>query len=328
MKPCAGTIHRDVNAVRTRTSQSARFARSFFLSAGLLVLPLLLLGQDSFWQPADSLHKGRFRAVVLTGGVGFVGAMAVLDQAWYANEPRGSFRFFNDNADWLQMDKAGHATAGYQISRLGYEAMKWSGASESASIWTGTGYSMLFLMGVEVLDGFSEAWGFSTGDAAANLLGGAVFAGQQLGWGEQRIALKWSYGASGLAPYRPELLGASAAERMLKDYNGQTYWLSVNPVSFAQKEGLWPRWLNVAFGYSGQGMLGGSYNPAVNAQGLALPEMERYRQYLLSLDVDLTRIRSNSGLLRTLLSTFGFIKVPAPALELSRGGLTWHWLYF
>jgi uncharacterized protein YfiM (DUF2279 family) len=298
------------------------------LAMWLLACPDFMCAQSTFWQPSDTLHKGRFTAVIATGSIGFAGSMAVLNQAWYADAPRGSFRFFNDNADWLQMDKAGHATAGYQVARLGYEAVRWTGASEPASIWIGTGYSMLFLLGVEVLDGFSEAWGFSPGDMAANLLGGAAFVGQQFGWGEQRIALKWSYGHSGLAHYRPELLGATPAERALKDYNGQTYWLSASPASFSGKGGFWPDWLNVAFGYSGQGMLGGAYNPAVNAEGLPLPEMERYRQYLLSFDIDLTRIQSNSGFLRTLLSAFGFIKVPAPALEFSRGSLTWHWLYF
>jgi hypothetical protein len=34
------------------------------------------------------------------------------------------------------------------------------------------------------------------------------------------------------AQYRPNVLGSSLAEQILKDYNGQTYWLSVNLHSF------------------------------------------------------------------------------------------------
>jgi hypothetical protein len=75
-------------------------------------------------------------------------------------------------------------------------------------------------------------------------------------------------------------------------------------------------------------MLGGAANPEFNAAGDALPEMERYRRFFLSLDLDLTRIPTNSGFLRTLFSTFGFVKIPAPALEYSRGDLDWHWIMF
>jgi hypothetical protein len=43
---------------------------------------------------------------------------------------------------------------------------------------------------------------------------------------------------------------------MLKDYNGQTYWLSVNlhiPSPKAQKT----QWLNLAIGYGADGMITG-----------------------------------------------------------------------
>ncbi len=287
-----------------------------------------LQAQDTFWEPADSLNSRRLMLVGTTGAVGFTGAMIGLNNLWYANEPRSSFHFFNDNADWLQMDKAGHAFSGYQISRLSYQAVRWSGVSEKSSVWAGAGFAMLFLTGIEVLDGFSDAWGFSVGDAAANVAGSALFVGQQLAWKDQRISLKYSYSHSGLAHYRPETLGASAAERMLKDYNGQTYWLSANPSAFMQNGLRIAPWLNVALGYSAQGMLGGSGNPSQNAAGDALPEMLRYRQYFLSLDVDFTRIQTRSGFLRTMFSLINVLKFPAPALELSQGNVQWHWLYY
>jgi hypothetical protein len=44
---------------------------------------------------------------------------------------------------------------------------------------------------------------------------------------------------------------------MLKDYNGQTYWLSVNLHSFYKGSKI-PKWLNLAIGYGANGMLTGN----------------------------------------------------------------------
>jgi hypothetical protein len=46
-------------------------------------------------------------------------------------------------------------------------------------------------------------------------------------------------------------------EQMLKDYNGQTYWLSVNLHSFYKGSKI-PKWLNLAIGYGANGMLTGN----------------------------------------------------------------------
>lgn len=287
-----------------------------------------LSGQSAFWQVPDTLNEARLRGVTAVGAVSLTGALVGLNYLWYADHPRTSFHFFNDNADWLQMDKAGHVATAYQLSRIGFESVRWTGADRKRAALAGTGYSLLFLTGIEVLDGFSEAWGFSPGDAAANLAGAALFIGQEFGWEEQRIQVKFSYAPSGSAPYRPETLGANDAERIIKDYNGQTYWLSVNPGSFRSDGARILPWLNVALGYGADGMLGGSENPETNAAGAPLPDFERYRRFFLSLDVDLTKIHVRSGFLNAFLGAFGFIKIPAPALEYSRGGLHWHWIYF
>lgn len=52
--------------------------------------------------------------------------------------------------------------------------------------------------------------------------------------------------------------------------------------------------------------------------GVKLPEFERYRQYLLSFDIDLSRISTKKRWLRTLFNTINIIKIPAPALEYNR----------
>lgn len=266
------------------------------------------------------------------GGVGAVGysvAVVGLNELWYKDYPRSEFHFFNDNNAWMQMDKAGHALSSYQLGRLGYESLKWAGVKDRSAIWIGGNLGTLFLTTVEVFDGFSEEWGFSTGDFAANIAGTSLFIAQELGWGEQRIALKFSASPSSFQQYRPETLGHGGLESALKDYNGQTIWLSVNPSRFSSSgDSFLPSWLNIAFGYSASGMLGGDENPDFNSEGVALPQFDRYRQCLFSLDVDLSQIKTRSHFLKTLFSVVGFIKIPAPAIEFSQGDVKFHAIYF
>ena len=54
-----------------------------------------------------------------------------------------------------------------------------------------------------------------------------------------------------------------------------------------------------------------------------------YRQFYLSVDLDLTKIKTNSKFLKTLFSTINFIKIPAPALEYNtKNGFKFHYLHF
>jgi hypothetical protein len=86
--------------------------------------------------------------------------------------------------------------------------------------------------------------------------------------------------------------------------------------------------LNVAAGYGADGMIGGYSNPPL-ADGFGNPlAFERYRQFYLSLDIDLTRIKTRSPFLKAALMAFGFIKIPAPALEFNKYGVKGHWVGF
>jgi hypothetical protein len=254
--------------------------------------------------------------------------MIGLNQLWYKDYPRSSFHFFNDNSEWLQMDKMGHFTTSYYIGRLGIGLMKWTGVKRKKAIWYGGLLGLLYQSTIEVLDGYSSEWGFSPADFGANAAGSILVIGQALAWDEQRIVLKYSFQQSKYAKYRPSVLGNKLQENMLKDYNGQTYWLSVNLSSFMKKDTKFPKWLNIAAGYGAEGMTGGEFNPPyIDADGYQI-NFERYRQFYLSLDVDLTRIKTKSRFLRSLFTTIGFIKFPAPALEFSKKGTKGIWLGF
>jgi hypothetical protein len=76
------------------------------------------------------------------------------------------------------------------------------------------------------------------------------------------LFLNFSFHQTKFASQRPEALGAALNEQILKDYNGQTYWFSFNIHSFT-KDSFFPKWLNLAFGYGGEGMLYGNDTEAI-----------------------------------------------------------------
>ncbi|WP_299521948.1 DUF2279 domain-containing protein [Winogradskyella sp.] len=277
---------------------------------------------NQFLQPSDTLNTSRRNAVVISEVSLATITLVGLDQLWYADYPRSKFRTINDSNEWLQMDKLGHVFSSYQLGRLGANTLNWAGASKSNQIIYGSTLGLGFLTAVEVMDGFSAEWGFSWADMAANALGTGLFAGQELLWQEQRILLKYSFHRTRFAEQRPDKLGNGLTEEFLKDYNGQTYWLSANINSFLKTEFI-PNWVNLAFGYGADGMLTGDPNDPL------FPDQNRIRQYYLSLDIDLSRIKTNSNVLKTIFDVLNVIKIPFPAIELnSRGHVKLHYFYF
>jgi len=293
-----------------------RLKKNIFYLTSILFFFSLLIPLQKLYSQTDSINHKRLKAVTITGVSAYAVSLAVLNYAWYQDYPRSSFHFFNDNKEWLQMDKCGHLATSYYVGYYGYRMLKSTGINHRKALWLGGLYGSFFLTTIEILDGFSSQWGFSPGDFAANTLGSALFVGQQLAWNEQRVQLKWSFHQTSYSSYRKDLFGSSLPENMLKDYNGQSYWLSFNINSFLNKNSNFPKWLNMAVGYGADGMLGGRTNPdAYN--GNPLPVYDRTRKFFFSPDIDLTRIHTKSRAVNTLLGIFGFIKIPAPTVEIN-----------
>jgi uncharacterized protein YfiM (DUF2279 family) len=281
-----------------------------------------LQSQNSFWEKSDTLNIKRRNAIVISESVLATGTLFALNELWYKDYPRSSFQFKNDNNDWKQMDKAGHLMTAYYFGKIGMNTLDWAGVSKKNQLIYGATLGFSFLTAVEVLDGFSEQWGASIGDIAANAAGTTLLIGQELLWNEQRISVKYSFHQTQYATQRPETLGENFIQQTLKDYNGQTYWLSANVWSF-NKTGNFPKWLNISFGYGADGMLFGT-----NSKENRLLQ-NPYRQFYLSFDADLTKIETKSKFLKTVFSVVNFIKIPAPALEFNtKNGFKLHYLYF
>lgn len=298
-----------------------------------VIVSLLLLPAYPSFSQNDSLNAAtkKKRQWLFSGASAFLTTTSLigLNQAWYNDYNTGSFHFFNDNEEWLQMDKAGHIYTNYQMADLMMKGFGWAGYSRRQQLIYGGGIGFVYMTAIECMDGFSRGWGFSWGDQLSNLLGTSLAVGQELAWKEQRFRVKFSYAQSGLAQYNPALLGKNQNTRVLKDYNGQTYWLSFNPVLFAKKKTKIPAWLQLSLGYSAYGMLGGHDNLilVIDESGNAL-KFDRVRRYYLSLDVDLTRIKTRSKLLKNIFTALNILKFPAPALEFSVKGARFYSLYY
>jgi hypothetical protein len=267
--------------------------------------------------------------VVAGNSVAYAGTMTGLYHLWYKNYPLTSFHFYNDNHEWFQMDKVGHAYSCYYEGVVGIDMMKWAGFNKKQQILIGGAYGFFIQTGVEVLDGFSQEWGASTGDIIANVAGTGLVMGQAALWDEQRIWLKLSFQPSPYSTIRPELLGDYFVTNLFKDYNGQTYWMSINVPSFLKEETKWPKWLNVAVGYGIDGFVSSDDNTFIRDGNMFTYDIPQQRQFYLSPDIDLTRIPVEKRGLRIAFRMLNTLKFPMPGLSYStKDGMNLHWLAY
>ena len=277
---------------------------------------------------ANNYSDNRLKGVVITESILTTVGLLGLNYLWYKKFPRSKFHFFNDNNEWLNMDKAGHATTAYNISSVQYNMMRYSGVKNNQAIWIGGLTALAFQTIVEILDGFSTKWGFSKSDMLANIIGTALFMSQQFAFYDQRVQLKFSFHHTLYSKYNPGEFGRNGWQSWLKDYNGQTYWLSINPASFLKTNTDVPKWLNASFGYGAEGMIGGVKNPT-EINGKPIPEFKRYRQYYISLDANFKHLDNNNNSPKPLLALPQIFKFPFPALEFNKvTPVKFHWLYF
>lgn len=264
--------------------------------------------EQGFLSASANFNKQRFNIVIV--GEAAIGTLVTvgLQYLWYKKFPRSHFHFFNDNDEWLNMDKAGHATTAYNIAAFQYNMMRWSGVNRTSSIWIGAATALAYMSMIEISDGFSAQWGFSKGDMLANISGTALFAIQQSVWKQQRIQLQFSYHNSIYAKYNPAELGSNLPQRLLKDYNGQSYWLSFNLSSFMGKTNF-PKWINADIGYGASGMTGAVKNPSI-VDGKPIPAFSRQRKIFFGITGAFTANKSIP-----YPSWLNIFKVPSPLVE-------------
>lgn len=288
-----------------------------YLLFTILFFSVECYAQMHFWNPSDSLSKPRIIGSSSVIGSLYAGSLIGLQTVWYT-DPWEKFHLFDDSKEWLQMDKVGHAYTCYHISGLITSNMRWSGLNQKTSLWIGVATAWSYQGILEVFDGFSTDWGFSISDISANTLGAGLFLGQDLLWKEQRFLPKFSFSPTPYAAFRPNVLGSNFAEQLLKDYNGQTYWLSFSPGKFGLEK--FPKWLCFSVGYSVDQKLVGHEETYL--------DFHSKREYLFSMDIDFSALPVKNPFLKTVLRQLNYLKIPFPALNFSRDGMQFRPFYF
>ncbi|MCS6967529.1 MAG: YfiM family protein [Bernardetiaceae bacterium] len=245
----------------------------------------------------------------------FLGCLAVtlaalvyylLDQLWYAAIPRRAFQWFDDSRDWQQMDKAGHVFSAYHLSRIAYSGLQWAGVAPKKAQRYAAAIGFAALAPIELLDAFAVTHGASLYDLIANALGASFFTFQQEVANKQVVQCKFWFTPSPYAALRPDKLGKNFIEQLIKDYNGQTYWLSVP--GYFLPDGY--RWIRLAVGYGATGMIYG--NPEQNQRA----GRQAQRHFYVGLDMQLP-----DGLRQSSVGKFvGFfsdlLRLPLPCLKI------------
>ncbi len=298
----------------------------------LLIIFLSLISGNFYAQPQssisypDTLNKKRLYTTIGIGAGVYVGGLAYLNYIWYKDHERVPFHFYDDSKAYLQMDKFGHAYAAYWESYAAYYALRRAGVDKKKALIYGGPVGLIFQTPIEIFDGLYEGWGFSWPDMIANAFGSALFVVQEAAFDEQVFLMKFSYSPS-IYPQYHHHLGESPMESFFMDYNAHTYWFSGNIQKLTGIEKI-PSWINLAFGYSANGMIHEFDNPTFY-RGEPFPELDRYRQFIFSLDIDFTRIHTDKRWLRSVFAALNLVKVPFPGLEYNEiNGLQFRPLYF
>ncbi len=229
----------------------------------------------------------------------------------------------------------GHAYSAYAESKASMELWRWAGLSRKKRILLGGFSGAAYQTAIETLDGFSSEWGWSWGDFAANIAGSSLLVAQEFAWDEQRIQFKFSfhkknYSDNALNARSNKIFGGSEPERFLKDYNGQTYWLSTTLKPFFPQSKI-PTWLQLSVGTGAEGMFGARNNIEKNKDGnitFSRPDIERYRQWYFAPDIDLSKIKTKKKGVGIALNILNIFKFPTPSLEYSKKGLKFNFLHF
>jgi uncharacterized protein YfiM (DUF2279 family) len=274
----------------------------------------------------DTVDKKMLKTVIGVESAVYIAGISYLNYIWYKDHERTPFHFYNDSKGHLLMDKAGHAFSAYYESLFGYHALRRAGVKKKKALVFGGPLGIVLQTPIEILDGMYEGWGFSWPDMAANALGSLLFITQQAIWDDQIVKMKFSYSPSIYPSYHTDL-GTNHLNSFFLDYNAHTYWFSANMKRITGIEHI-PDWLNLAIGYSANGMIGKLENPTVY-RGQPFPYLERYRQLLFSLDINFAKIPTKKIWLRNFYRALNIIKIPFPTLEYNRiEGVKFRPLYF
>lgn len=187
----------------------------------------------------------------IIGGISLATAAYGFTSWW----DKSSSQFQVRHENWFEADspnggadKLGHSYSTYVATRLMTQSFLWAGHTQPQAIKLAGLTSGLIMLGVEVMDGFTQKYGFSPEDALMNLTGiglGVLFDSYPQLDETFDIRLKYwtSDDAKRLNDYDP-----------IADYSGQTYVLATKTSGIpGLREIPWVRYLEFDVGYGTRG---------------------------------------------------------------------------
>ncbi len=203
-----------------------------------------------------------------------------------------------------------------QITR---DLYRWIGFSPRTAVLLGSLSSLAEMLYIEYRDGRYEQWGFSTPDAAADVLGALIPLIHANIPETQTVRFKYGYFPSPL--YRNRTVrrasGRPSVPSFIDDYEGMTFWMVINPKPLLPKHAaeIWPGWLGVAVGVGAQGLHG--YGRKSRGADRGYPDLpDAQREIYLSLDFDFAHSLGNFEVLRKFTPYFRLRRFPTPALRI------------
>ncbi len=236
-------------------------------------------------------------------GSTIVGIHVLQYNSWWKDQ-RGPFHIYNDPDYKANFDKFGHGFGAYYASHFFQEAYTWSGFNAAQAVLLGAASACLWEFYVEIEDGFAKSWGFSPGDAIANILGAGFYVARNRIPLLQHLQYKWSYFPT------PQLLEGSSETpghglNPIDDYGGQYYWAVTNIRGLLPEDWGCMDWLGLAFGVGGHNLD-------------AIVYKDRTLSYYIALDYDLSKVipESSIGIINFIRRALEYWHFPAPALRL------------
>lgn len=241
----------------------------------------------------------------------------LLGQIWYQDMEQTSWHWFNDGMEWRGMDKLCHIWWGYGISRILSRMIQWTGLSHQQSVVFGALGGFMLVGGIEILDGTVSGYGASYWDLLADGLGSLLSCVQIWVSRQFRFTLKMEAWLTSYAALRPNLLGDNEISRIIKDYNGMTFW-----IGYRWKDlpgfGFMPGWILLSVGYGAGGMNGAHQNvPLPEHFNGPIPPLERFSYIAISLDIDWEHFKFKHSWINQFLFLANHFKVPFPSYQFS-----------
>jgi VanZ family protein len=251
-----------------------------------------------------------YNSLMLYGGITLASAVAVhiyQSKAWWYNQ-NSHFHIQEDNTYALQIDKYGHFYGAHLLGHIFSSTLEASNVDLKSSYQYGALLSFLYQMYVEIEDGFGPNWGFSPGDALADLLGSSYFLAQYYFPVLHNFSPRLSYWPT------EKVLSGHTNAIIIDDYEGQRYWVAMKMKKLLPDEisKYWPSFLMLSLGTSARDLDGSGGG---------------HREYYLAFDIDYDVLPLHGEFGQWIKNTLDYFHLPMPGIRISPNFAGFAFLY-